>query len=253
MEVILADLSTHIFRVSLKPRLYRDIGIKSDESLAELAEVIVKAFDFKFDHAYGFFSAMKGNVYKSPVRYELFADVDGGREARSVKRTTVGDAFALVGSNMLFLFDYGDEWRFKIEVIGLGEQEPKGRYRNILATVGKAPDQYPDPDEDDWRHRRTVYSTMTFVTMTLPLTYDVLAPDGSEVRILLSAAGGHGPFPPVVVIVVAMVGAFSHWPVLRYRPAAPSFTAAVIMALTAFLKSRRLLPSESRERSWSSG
>jgi mannose-6-phosphate isomerase-like protein (cupin superfamily) len=31
---------------------------------------------------------------------------------------------------------------------------------------------------------------MTFVTMTLPLTHDVLGPDGSEVRILLSAAGG---------------------------------------------------------------
>jgi hypothetical protein len=149
MEVILGGLSTHIFRISLKPRLYRDIEIKSDESLATLAEVIVTAFDFNFDHAYGFFSAMQGNVYKSPVRYELFADVDGGREARSVKRTKVGDAFALVGSKMLFLFDYGDEWRFKVEVIGLGEQEPEGRYPNILATVGKAPDQYPNTDEDD--------------------------------------------------------------------------------------------------------
>ena len=145
----MADLSTHIFRVSLKPRLYRDIGIKSDESLAELAEVIVKAFDFNFDHAYGFFSAMKGNVYKSPVRYELFADVDGGREARSVKRTKVGDAFALVGSKMLFLFDYGDEWRFKVEVIAMGEAASGGRYPKKLSTVGKAPVQYPDPDEVD--------------------------------------------------------------------------------------------------------
>jgi Plasmid pRiA4b ORF-3-like protein len=145
----LEGFSTHIFRISLKPRLYRDIEIKSDESLAELAEVIVKAFDFNFDHAYGFFSAMKGNVYKSPVRYELFADVDGGREARSVKRTKVGDAFALVGSKMLFLFDYGGEWRFKVEVIAIGEAASRGRYPKILSTVGKAPVQYPDPDEDD--------------------------------------------------------------------------------------------------------
>ena len=142
----LGGLSTHIFRVSLKPRLYRDIEIKSDESLAELAEVIVKAFHFNFDHPYGFFSAMKGNVYKSPVRYELFADVDGGREARSVKRTKIGDAFALVGSKMLFLFDYGDEWRFKVEVIDIGQSAPKGRYPKIRTTVGKAPDQYPDLD-----------------------------------------------------------------------------------------------------------
>ena len=25
---------------------------------------------------------------------------------------------------MLFLFDYGDEWRFKVELIGLGRKEP---------------------------------------------------------------------------------------------------------------------------------
>jgi hypothetical protein len=149
MEDTLAATSTHVFRVSLKPRLYRDIEITSDDSLADLAEVIVKAFEFSFDHAYGFFSAMSGNVYKSPVRYELFADADGGRKAGSVKRTKVGDAFARVGSKMLFLFDYGDEWRFKVEVIAIGEAAPKVRYPRILATAGKAPDQYPDPDEGD--------------------------------------------------------------------------------------------------------
>ena len=149
MEDTLAATSTHVFRVSLKSRLYRDIEITSDDSLADLAEVIVKAFDFSFDHAYGFFSAMSGNVYKSPVRYELFADADGGRKAGSVKRTKVGDAFARVGSRMLFLFDYGDEWRFKVEVVAIGEAAPKVRYPRVLATVGKAPDQYPDPDEDD--------------------------------------------------------------------------------------------------------
>jgi hypothetical protein len=149
MEVILAGSSTHVLRVSLKPRLYRDIEIKSNESLAGLAEAIVRAFDFDLDHAYGFFSKLTGNIYQSPVRYELFADADGGRDALGVKRTKVGDAFAGVGSKMLFLFDYGDEWRFKVEVVAIGEAAPKGRYPRIVATVGQAPVQYPDLDEDD--------------------------------------------------------------------------------------------------------
>jgi Plasmid pRiA4b ORF-3-like protein len=149
MEDTLAATSTHVFRVSLKPRLYRDIEITSDGSLADLAEVIVRAFDFSFDHAYGFFSKLTGNIYQSPVRYELFADADGEREAGSVKRTKVGDAFARVGNKMLFLFDYGDEWRFKVEVIAIGEAASKGQYPKILATVGKAPDQYPDPDDGE--------------------------------------------------------------------------------------------------------
>jgi hypothetical protein len=50
---------------------------------------------------------------------------------------------------MLFLFDYGDEWRFKVELLRLGEKVPKARYPKVLASVGQAPPQYPEPDEDE--------------------------------------------------------------------------------------------------------
>ena len=73
------------------------------------------------------------------MRYELFADLDGDREAQSVKRTTIAQAFPEPGSKMQFLFDYGDDWRFRVEVIALGEKAPKTRYPKILKTVGKAP------------------------------------------------------------------------------------------------------------------
>ena len=86
-------------------------------------------------------------MFDSPVRYELFADLDGDREAQSVKRTTIAQACPEPGSKMQFLFDYGDDWRFRVEVISLGKKAPKTRYPKILKTVGKAPPQYPDPDE----------------------------------------------------------------------------------------------------------
>jgi len=47
---------------------------------------------------------------------------------------------------MLFLYDYGDEWRFEVQAIGLGEWASKGRYPKIIATIGEAPPQYTDPD-----------------------------------------------------------------------------------------------------------
>jgi len=50
---------------------------------------------------------------------------------------------------MLFLFDYGDEWRFKVEVIGLGEQMPETDYPRVVATVGTAPPQYPGTEDQD--------------------------------------------------------------------------------------------------------
>ena len=138
---------THVFRVRLWPKIYRDIEIESSKSLYDLAAAIVGAFDFDLDHAFGFYSKLEDYVFDSPVRYELFADLDGDREAQSVKRTTIAHAFPEPGSKMQFLFDYGDDWRFRVEVIALGEKAPKTRYPKSLKTVGKAPPQYADPDE----------------------------------------------------------------------------------------------------------
>src|ERR1044072_5243227 len=68
--------STHIFRVRLWPKVYRDVEIDSRKSLYDLAAAIVRAFGFDFDHAFGFFSKLTGHIYDSPARYELFADLD---------------------------------------------------------------------------------------------------------------------------------------------------------------------------------
>jgi hypothetical protein len=138
--------STHIFRVRLRPRVYRDIEIESVKSLYDLAAAIVQAFDFGLDHAFGFFSKLGEHVFDSPVRYELFADLDASSAARSVKRTTVAQAFPAIGTEMQFLFDYGDNWRFQVEVVGLGEKVPRARYPKVLKAVGKAPPQHPPED-----------------------------------------------------------------------------------------------------------
>ena len=140
--------STHIFRVRLQPKVYRDIEVPSEKSLDDLAAAIVRAFDFEFDHAFGFYSKLDEYVFDSPVRYELFTDLEDGGEAGSVKRTKVAQAFPAVGAKMQFLFDYGDNWRFQVEVIGLGEKVARTRYPKLLKAVGKAPPQYPPEDDE---------------------------------------------------------------------------------------------------------
>jgi hypothetical protein len=145
----MAGATTHILRASLRPKLYRDIEIDSGKSLYDLAEGIVGAFDFDLDHAFGFYSKLAEYYLDPPIKYELFADLEGGEsDAGSVKRTKVAQAFPEVGSKMLFLFDYGDQWQFKVEVIGRGEKVPKAQYPKVVKSVGTAPPQYPDPDEE---------------------------------------------------------------------------------------------------------
>jgi hypothetical protein len=136
--------------VSLKPRVYRDIEIEGAGSLHDLAEAIVAAFDFDLDHAFGFYSDLKNPYSRSGERYELFADMeDSDSDAGSVKRTKVAQVFGVVGKRMLFLFDYGDEWRFQVALTALGEKAPKVRYPRMLSSTGEAPPQYPDVDEDE--------------------------------------------------------------------------------------------------------
>jgi Plasmid pRiA4b ORF-3-like protein len=152
MEAEMAGKSTHIVRVVLQdePSIYREIEMESSKTLSDLAKAIVQAFGFDFDHAYGFYSKLTGrDVLRSQPKYELFADMGEGTNARSVRKTRVDEAFPDVGCTMLFLFDYGDDWRFVVEVIGLGETVAKARYPKVLKKVGDAPEQYGIGDEDE--------------------------------------------------------------------------------------------------------
>jgi hypothetical protein len=144
---IMTDSPTLIFRVSLDEDLYRDIEIPGSKTLYGLAEAIVEAYDFDFDHAFGFYSKIKGHIFDSPIKYELFADM-GESDARSVKRTRISAAFPKVGTKMSFLFDYGDDWRFSVELIGKGQSEPRAKYPKIIASVGEAPEQYPTFEDE---------------------------------------------------------------------------------------------------------
>jgi hypothetical protein len=156
MEEAMSEAGTHIIRAALQdePTIYREIEVESRTTLSDLAEAIVHAFDFEFDHAFGFYSKLTGrDVMRSQPKYELFADMGEQTTGKSVRKTRVADAFPDVGHTMLFMFDYGDDWRFIIEVIGRGQKAAKTRYPKVLKKVGQAPEQYgtweEDGDEED--------------------------------------------------------------------------------------------------------
>ena len=67
----MAEAQTHVFRVSLSLKVYRDFEILSAKNLYDLAGAIVRVFGFDFDHAFGFYSKLTGDVFGSPVNYQL--------------------------------------------------------------------------------------------------------------------------------------------------------------------------------------
>lgn len=137
-------MKTYIFKASLlnKPKIYREIDVLETTSLYKLVEAINDAYDFSFDHAFGFFSNVSENrYYDSEKKYELFADlhkegmdiesVDSG----SVEKTKVKDVWRTIGDKMMFLFDYGDCWQFVVELMEFGEKSPN---KKISTIIGKS-------------------------------------------------------------------------------------------------------------------
>lgn len=75
-----AQKQVAVFKVSInaipegeKRRPHRTIAVAADADLYGLAEAINDAFDFDFDHAFGFYDNLK-DPYRAKTKYELFAD-----------------------------------------------------------------------------------------------------------------------------------------------------------------------------------
>lgn len=118
---------------------YRVIAIRPDASLYLLAEEILDSFDFYFDHSFGFFAGPAW--HKATEGYELFSDI--GEESRfpGVKQTKIESVFTDIGKKMTFLFDYGDEWLFDVELASIRLRESKAK-PYLVKSVGPSPKQY---------------------------------------------------------------------------------------------------------------
>jgi Plasmid pRiA4b ORF-3-like protein len=138
------------FRASFEPKIYRDIEVPASASLYKFAEAIVRAFGFDFDHAFGFYDKLSGNYYDSKFKYELFADMgDAEKGVLSVKKNSIATAFPADKAKFLFIFDYGDEWAFKVERTGSSAKAKGAKYPRVIKSEGAAPPQYGDPEDED--------------------------------------------------------------------------------------------------------
>jgi len=127
---------------------YRILAIPEGFTLYNLAEAIVDSFDFYFDHAFGFYNNNIKRWRESTEGYELFADMGEKSKFKGVKRTKINKVFDKIKKKMLFLFDYGDEWHFIVELKGIESLEEDAKYPLVVESVGKAPPQYEEMDED---------------------------------------------------------------------------------------------------------
>jgi hypothetical protein len=56
----------------------------------------------------------------------------------------IGALGLVVNHKFLYLFDYGDNHRFEVEVVGLTPEAERGKraYPRVIESTGEAPEQY---------------------------------------------------------------------------------------------------------------
>ena len=84
-------------------------------------------------------------------RYVLPVALEGADDdppaAGRVDQTTLDSLNLKEGDRFGYWFDFGDDWWHQINVEGVGEADPKGKYPRVTKRVGKSPPQYADLDE----------------------------------------------------------------------------------------------------------
>ena len=134
-----------------KDKVLRKIQIAGTKSLYNFAKVITQAFNFYFDHCFGFYDNFQ-RYHDSTKAYEFFVDIGESpltQIIKGVKKTKIQQAFKNPGEKMLFLFDYGDGWYFAVELKEIRNAEKRDLKPVILESIGEAPLQYP-PCEDEF-------------------------------------------------------------------------------------------------------
>lgn len=136
-----------VISVSAGKGCYRHIKISDHATLEELSSEILDAFEFIEDHAHAFF--MDNRAWSDADCYYMAME-DEDDDERHTCDYTLRKAGLKSGKKFLYIFDFGDEWRFACHVLRILDEptvDPK-----VICTKGKPPIQYAgydDWDEDD--------------------------------------------------------------------------------------------------------
>jgi len=143
-------MKTYTLKVKFKyaKRIWRSIEVRADQTLDDLHAAIQEALDWDEDHLYSFFMSNRAwdeeSEYTSPEGEGMWDE-----STPKADEAKIGSLGLQLKQKFMYIFDFGDEHRFELEVIGINPNAPKGEYPRIVDGQGKAPAQYPDYGEEE--------------------------------------------------------------------------------------------------------
>lgn len=131
------------FKVNLEDAS-RTLLINSSDSLDDLAHAILAAFAFDNDHLYEFVYKNRFSITKRISHPEALMDEDEASTATCL----IWSLGLVVGSKLTFLFDFGDNWKFSMELEAIDTETTPPAQPKVIKRSGKPPTQYWDDEFD---------------------------------------------------------------------------------------------------------
>jgi hypothetical protein len=131
-----------------KEKIIRTIDFSEGTFLPDVVENILESFDFVCDHAFGIYD----DLNRPKEGYSIFSDMKGLGDpmgGKSIKKAKIDTVFNEKKKIMYMIFDFGDEWIFKISCVDILLCEENEQYPLLVSKQGEAPQQYPDYDDEE--------------------------------------------------------------------------------------------------------
>lgn len=149
---------TYSFKVHhryLGKGVHRVIEVKSEQTLEDLHLAIQSAFEWDNDHLYAFH--LDGDSRNESFEFQgspVMFDNPFGADAPPANEAILGKLGLSLHHKFLYLFDFGDNHEFEVEVVAITPKAKRAKYPRIVESKGESFLQYPDEDEwgdeEDW-------------------------------------------------------------------------------------------------------
>ena len=122
--------------------IYRDIAIRHTQTFHDLHGAILKGFEFDSKHSATF--------YRSNDNWQRGREISLAKYEKQYKaepllmqETTIGSEIRDPNQKFIYVYDFGKNWTFLIELINVSKEEnPKLSYPATVRSEGIAPSQY---------------------------------------------------------------------------------------------------------------
>ncbi len=120
----------------LDPSIWREVAVPASMSLSKLHRVIQVVMGWDDAHLHEF-------VTSDGTRYERKSRVvESDPEAKDERRKKVGDLFPDEDTPVVYVYDFGDDWRLRLSLLRRTQPEHGRQYPRCLAG------EYAGPPED---------------------------------------------------------------------------------------------------------